>query len=456
MLKPVDLAAYESTLRSKRRGGIDLHRHYPAMMHQLVARWAKKLAPHQTLILLFVLDRTMYHGKLSETIAFDQFLGGMARSDRDEMVFNGLNMSKNTLVLHLKELVNSDLLHACACIGADGRTEIRPRLFAINCKKLFNLDIADEENPMILREPKAKKQATVEENDQDDLPEGARKLLKTPRKAAVEAPKNTPPNLGGIYTDHRITKVIHFGDAAPAEQPKKVSVVEAMENLRATREALKAQRPASRTTRRTATAKLPQSNSMAHIQTLFDTAMQTYHRTLPRVLVAAKPFGVFRKRLAEMQIEAEPFIDWAVKAWMTTAQAHARGARRNLDGDRRHSYTAIPAAPDFSTLAYRLPYFAAAYRSYLQAERIGAATDREGMLERKVEKLERKVRAAQDDARSAQERERAARRRSRSIPPDTTAPTRPARIARPVPTASLLDDDLPPSWDELDQKKAKA
>jgi hypothetical protein len=381
----------------------------------------------------------------------------MVLNDRDERVFNGLNMSKNTLVLHLKELVNGDFLHACACLAADGKTEIRPRLFAINCKKLFNLDIADEENPMILREPKAKKVVEVAEDDQDNLAPSARKLLKTPKKLAVEAPKNTPPNLGGIYTDNRITKVIHFGDAAHAEHPKKVSIADALENLQATRAALKAQRPASRPTRTTRSAAAQSNNpySRVSVQGKLDELMQQYHPALPRVIVTDKALGVMRKRMADAGIERDDFLDWAIKMWMTTSQAHARGARRNI-GEARRSYAPLPAAPDFNTLAYRLPYFLAAYRSYVQAERIGAATNREEMLERKVEKLERKVQSAQDEVRSARERERAVRRRPRVTEvPEEAPPVRPARIARRAPvTTTLLDDDLPLAWDEYDQKKA--
>lgn len=439
------------TLASKRRGGMEIHRHYGACMHTLISRWASQVTPHQLTILMFVLDRTFYHNKLSETIVFDQFLRGMSRTDRDEMVFSGLNMSKNTLVLQLKTLIENDFLHAYACVGRDGKTETHARLFAINCNKLFNLDIADEENPMILREPKKKRVVDATDFDADSAPKTARNVLKTPRNSVSKPPKYSPPDLGAIYSIHTDTKVSIVGGASLAEPRLKVDVNSALDNLRSTRLAARAERTANRPTRRSsASATAP--TSKVNMQALIDAAMSRYHPRLPRVLVTDKPLGVLKKRLLTAEVDLDAFINWAIQFWLTTASSHERGARRRVaDGTTKFAYTPIPSAPDFSTLCYRFPYFLAAFRTYLHADAAGMATTREQQLEQKIEKLERVVENTRDAVRSANERARnATRRRAPPIRQVQVEDEEPATVrTRRAPAARravLDDDDLPPAW----------
>lgn len=462
MLTKLPAAEYAITLKSKRRGGMEIHRHYGACMHLLVSRWAAKVTPHQLVILMFVLDRTFYHSKLSETIVFDQFLHGMARTDRDEMVFCGVNMSKNTLAIQLKSLVDDDFLHAYACIGRDGKTETQARLFAINCKKLFNLDIADEENPMILREPKAKR--VVQHDDFDAAPaqKAAVGGLKTPRHTRSTPSKNSPPNLGAIYTDNDTTKVVYVGGAAPAEPQQKIDPLERVAALRKQREEARAARTAKRPTSTGMRAlKADRSNpySKANVQALLDTAMRTHLPTMPRVIATDKPLGVLKKRMAVAGVALDEFIDWAIKFWMTTAAQHERAARKRSSdaGSGKYAHKPLPTAPDFNALCYQAPYFLACYRSFLVADAAGLATTREQQLEQKVQKLERAVAVVRDEARSAQTRERNLRRTMRAAPPAEEAPARPARItrtARPVAATHVLDDDMNlPSWDEIQAKR---
>lgn len=465
MLKIVEYDAYKSTLTSERRKGLNLHKYYSQCMHKLIARWAAQMTPHQITILAFVLDRTIYHGKLSETVAFDQFLSGMALNDGDEMVFCGLNMSKNTLTLHLKQLIADDFLHAHGCVGARGTTEIRPRLFAINFKLLFGLDLADEENPMILRMPK-EKSATTSQNtreiDADIAPSSTNTMLRTSKKRVVGLPDLGVPNLGGIYSTNIDTKVSNLGVAALAAPRSKVDVNSALENLRATRLAMRTERTANRPTARRQTAAASSPTSKINVQAMIDTAMALYHPTLPRVVVTDKPLGVLKKRLALSEVELEPVINWAIRFWITTASAHERSSRRRIaDGTTKFNYTAIPPAPDFATLCYRFPYFLAAYRSFVVADAAGVATTREEQLTEKVQKLERMVETGRDAVRSANERVRNITRQRRpepaprraAIEDDTSAPTR----VRRTPRAALpLDDDLPPAWGEHEEQPLKA
>lgn len=458
MLDTVDLLLYERTLADKRRGQIDLSRHYGQCMHKLVSRWAARLSSHQFAILAFVLDRTVFHNKLSETVVFDQFLHGMRRNDRDEMVFCGLNISLPTLLKQLKELSDEGFLHVLACVGPNGRAEIRPRLYAINCKKLFNLDIADEENPMILRMPREKKQTSSmdsEENDVDNTSKTVRKLLKTREKVGQTPSKKPPQNFEGIYTNHISTKVDIVGGAALAEPGRKVSVDSAMETLRATRLAARADRIGSTPTRRSTKSAASRSPlSQANMQELFDTAMRTYHPTLPRTVVTTKELGVFKKRLALAEVELEPFVHWAIQFWLTIATGHERGARRRAGEGDGYRYSPMAQAPDFKDLSYRFNYFLSAYRSHLNAKAHGLAATREEQLVQKVEKLERALVGAKDEARSANERTRSAMRRNapaRSAAPaeEPAAPTNTrARRVPPTRRVSADLDDLPPAWED--------
>lgn len=460
MLKHLTIADYSRTLNSKSRSGMQIHKHYAQCMHLLVSRWAARITPHQLAILMFVLDRTFYHDKLSETVVFDQFINGMQRSDSDEMVFCGLNMSKNTLTLQLKELTDGDFLHARTCIGVDGKTEIKARLFAINCKKLFNLDIADEENPMILREPKQKRVVARDDFDSEEVERAPVSALKSPRKARATPSNLTPPNLGGIYIYNTDTKVSIIGDAARAESSSldssvpttSANVLDRVEQMRKARIDAAQQSRASRPTR-TSKGSTNNPHSKANVQSIIDSAMSKYHPTLPRITVSEKPLGVLKKRIVAAQMDMENFLGWAIQFWTVTASGHERAARRRAGEESKYVHKPLPAAPDFTTLCYRFPYFASCFRSHLHTESAGLATTAEEQLQRKVEKLQRAVVAAKQDAAGAQTRERNLRRRMQEEPEEERPAPTTARIRRAPPTARPAinldnDDDMPLAWDD--------
>ncbi len=445
MLITTDIAGYRDTLRSKLRTGLNIHRYYGSCMHTLISRWASRVTPHQLAILMFVLDRTFYHDKLSETVVFDQFLNGMQRTDSDEMIFCGLNMSKNTLVLQLKELVDGEYMHALACHGADGKTEIKARLFAINCKKLFNLDIADEENPMILREPKQKRVVQRDDFADNEVTDEPVSRLKLPKQVRRDPPNLTPPNLGAIYISNTVTKVTTtVGTAPQAEHRSAVEVLDMVLANRRERLALAQTKRTSSPTKNSAARNNPYSK--VNVQGMLDSAMASTHPNLPRLVVSEKPLGVLKKRVAEAKIDMEAFLAWAVTFWTVTVSAHERAARRRSGEEGKHVHKPIPAAPDFHTLCYRFPYFAQCFRSHVHTENSGLATTREKQLEETVEKLKRVVTAAKQDVRGAQERERNLRRRVQSTP----EPVQPvARIRRAAPVAAIdLDDHEVPKWDD--------
>ena len=447
MHQQINLTEYNLILNSKRRSGPEVQKHYGMCMHILISRWASRVNSHQLAILMFVFDRTFYHAKMSETVVFDQFLHGMESSKSDEMVFCGLTMSKNTLAMQLKSLCDDDFLHVRACMSADGKAETKPRLYAINCKRLFNLDLADEENPMILREPKQKRVVVQDENAVEVEQIAPRSVLREPKKRAF----TPPPNLGGIYIINTDTKVSIVGGASLAERDGKVDVFARMEEVRLQRIAAATAR---RATRPTSNRKNP-ADSRAALQSHIDAAMAQYHPTLPRMLMADKPFGVLRKRATEAQLDVQAFLTWAVEFWQMVTSAHERGARRTNQTQSKYVHKPMPAAPDFTTICYRFPYFLQCYRSHVHTEGAGLATRKEDILEKQVAKLSRSLAAAKQDAAGALERERNMRRRARPVRPEEDEATPTPTVARihrqPIaarpPVDELFDDELP-AWDD--------
>jgi hypothetical protein len=453
MLTVIDEREYKSILASRLRGNALLHRQYHTAMHTLISRWANRFTPHQLMIVMFVLDRTFYHDKLSETVVFDQFLHGMQRQSHDEMVFSGLNISLPTLLKQLKTLAEDDVLHVRACFGRDGKTEVKPRIYAINCKKLFNLNIADERNPMILREPKQKKQVEHDDSEGEIVQTKSSISLKVSKKVRQNGAQTPPKDFEGIYIHNTDTKVSIVGGAALAEPRTKIDPLAVVAKMRQQR----MERAATQRSTRTAT-RASNPHGQANVQDMIDTAMHAYLPTLPRMVVAAKPLGVLKKRIAEAKIDMAEFIDWAVRYWTTTVSQHERANRGRIgEGDRTHTHKPLPAAPDFTTMCYRFPYFASCYRSHLIAAASGHATSREEQLKQQVEKLKRTVTHVRQEAQGAHERERNLRRRvqATSAPAAPEARPTPTRIRRtPVAaTALALDDDPLPTWEEAQNKR---
>lgn len=451
MILELDYTQYKAVLQSPHRGSRQLTEFYREGMHLLVSRWARRVNSHQFAIMAFIFDRTFYHSKIGETIVFEQFRNGAVMHDRNEMLYGGIDISVPTLLKQLKALAEDDYIHIAACRNADGN-ETKPRIYAINCKKLFNLDIADEDLPMILREPKQKKATSAHDSYDENEPEVAESKLRTPRNRVGTPSKIPPKNFEGIYSINTDTKVSIIGGASHAEPGRAIGILERLEADRNARLAAAAERRANAPRRgRSLPASSPYSR--ANVQNLIDSNMAQHHPNLPRMLVNDKALGVMKKRMAERELELESFLSWAIKFWRTTASGHERAARRRAGEERNHMHKPMPDAPDFNTLSYRLPYFASCYATYVQAEASGLATSREEVLERQVDKLRRQVENKTQEVRSAQERERNMRRRARTAPVEDEAPPVAQRIrtTRPVnlDAAPELDDDLPPAWGEL-------
>lgn len=144
------------------------------------------------------------------------------------------------------------------------------------------------------------------------------------------------------------------------------------------------------------------------LQALLDTLMQKYHPTLPRLVVTQKPFAVMRRRIKESQITVRDFLDFSLREWATLAAQNRMSLLRNPDKAKKGS--PLPDAPTFANLAYRMPYFVAAFannKSRAANQAIPDAKDAE------IARLKNRVAVAEEERRVAVD---LVRRRKRPLP----------------------------------------
>lgn len=177
--------------------------------------------------------------------------------------------------------------------------------------------------------------------------------------------------------------------------------------------------------------------TVASVQALLDSAMKQYLPDLPRVIVTQKPFGLFRKRVLAASLDVAKLIEFSIREWPTLASQNRVAYMRNPD--KASKGTPLPAAPTFSTFAYRLPYFIAAFAN----NRATPLSSAEDPKDKEIERLKRQLAQAKQDASSQAKTALRLRRK----PPDSSSPASSPQIRRA--SASSLDDDwVPPSWDD--------
>lgn len=144
------------------------------------------------------------------------------------------------------------------------------------------------------------------------------------------------------------------------------------------------------------------------LQELLNKAMKDYLPTLPRVVVTQKPFNVFRKRVIEAKIDVAKFIDFSIRSW-TTLSSQSQRAYLRCQGNRKG--TPLPEAPTFSSFAYRLPYFLAAYANVLT--RGGALGKNQDPYEAEIARLKAQLATSKQETAEARDLLRGERVRSR-------------------------------------------
>lgn len=82
---------------------------YVPVVQALVSYWLGEIPLSQTSILLYVNERTLRYGKMSEEINRTHFLQGV-RDSQGGLIHNGLKLQHTTLWKHIKELEDRALL----------------------------------------------------------------------------------------------------------------------------------------------------------------------------------------------------------------------------------------------------------------------------------------------------------------------------------------------------------
>jgi hypothetical protein len=104
------------------------------------------------------------------------------------------------------------------------------------------------------------------------------------------------------------------------------------------------------------------------MQDVFDAAMPLAPAGTPRVLVTGKAYGALKKKLKESSpSDFTQFVRWMLTYWHNVATQHRKGRERKIAAGDAPTYEALPASPDFTTIAYRYPYLLKAFASH-QAE----------------------------------------------------------------------------------------
>ena len=180
--------------------------------------------------------------------------------------------------------------------------------------------------------------------------------------------------------------------------------------------------------------------TVAGLQALFDESMKEFLPSLPRMIVTQKAFGVFRKRVEAAGVDLQRFATFAVREWRNLASQNRAAFMR--DPSRAKKGSPLPEAPNFTTLAYRLPYFLAAYAN---TEAIGKRVEVLDPKDAEIRRLQKQLADAQSQVRSSAAVVRRIKTVQREEPP-------PATKFRRVPAVKSLPVDIddgwtPPAWE---------
>lgn len=172
------------------------------------------------------------------------------------------------------------------------------------------------------------------------------------------------------------------------------------------------------------------------LQSLLDRGMLDYCPELPRVIVTQKPFSVFKKRITAAGIELAPFITYCLREWGALAAQNRAAFLR--DPSKSQKGTPLPAAPNFMTLAYRLPYFIAAFANSLTTggQSSAKAVDPKDII---IARLQAQLANAKSDNKAIG----AVLRRTRKPVENTTR----GYASNAKPSTDLGDDWTPPPWE---------
>lgn len=436
-----------------------IERTYLRCVDSLFTNWTHSLGHDKICVLGFILSRTLKYGKLAAAIPFPAFLGGVCSEEQGRAITSALKMSKNTLRNVLKELVEDGFLHVFFPEKRRGVMDTFTRYFEIDFKKLLKLTTKGSSIMAILREPKAKKQASDEAETRIRTPRNAQNSGTYARNSARNARNSGLPNLGDLSTKgYKTPKGVYTADGGKDRLEETTSdesftkrltrtIRSTPAQLREKIDATLADMRARRAERaKNAAAKPARGLSQQDVQALFDRAMADYAPDQPRIAVTGKAFGAMRNHLKRSApADFADFVNWTVRSWATIATRHAR--HTNMVGKQEgRAVEAIPRAPNFSAFGYRMPYFLTAYNNAkIDNSVFGEQEERQKAA---IAKEKRAAEAARQEAASLRallEKQKragtATRRQSSEAPSVSNVPRRP-----------VADDIDIPTWEEQQRK----
>jgi hypothetical protein len=332
-----------ATLISKKSRKFEIE--YHRTLDKLVVAWSKKLGPDKLNVLGFIASRSLKYGKIAEAIPFPAFLDGSA--NEEGRAFSGLDYCERTLRKIINELVNSDFVHTYFPERVKGIMDRSYRYYEINFKKIQNLTYRHGEIFTLLE--------TSDYPQEQEITKNAPLAKIATRRSQSLLDPNTLLNTTKVV--NRITKVIHLGDASPADtslQPESFKKKRVDQELR------------MQADRNDLLSYKPTSIKKGDLQKIIDGAMQSYYPKPSRMQISEKSLGFFKKRTLQIDgFDLEDFMGWVIANWDYVSNAHRKAvARRGSAGlIGKESITYIPLLPDFNCLTYRLPYFLRSYEN---------------------------------------------------------------------------------------------
>lgn len=378
----------------------------------IVRKWGYGLGPTKVGILTAIIEMSVMRGYEAIEISLDTLVNGV--KEITDGPFQGLGMSIRSARTHVDELCSSDFINVFHVLSSGKQKEGSAKIIEINFKKVLNLPdtpVKNESNvgKICLRRSWYIHRYCVPHDINNGLDKS--NLLSPGSTPSIQAGNSNKEGRTMLPTPKRMKSRTVRSDS--------IAVVMATTNREST---------ARRISR--AAAAVDGSLNTVNLQALLDTAMKSYNPTLPRLIVTTKAFSVFKKRVVAANItNLRGFIDFAIRDWSQMASQNRAALLKNPS---RAGSGPISPAPTFDVLAYRLPYFIAAYSNSLV----------QGV--KKVEKsAEQKIIAEQAAKIARLESDKAFLvRRTRSTPPPQT-------VAHMVDDDRLLSDDwTPPKWEE--------
>jgi hypothetical protein len=367
---------------------------------------------------------TLGNGRAACELPLSVFSQGNADSDECP-VFAGLGLSLSSARRHVEGLCQSNFLEIYRVVADKSGVEMAARVAEINFKKLFS---AHE----IAKVGIKLDGITPSQFDRGPYEYIHRYFVPSLSSFGLGKPNLSSPAFG--------TATVAGGNmlAIPKKQRRVVARAETVADVIArTTEVNTATRNARAIA---ATASPIQALTVKGLQALIDKAMLTYLPDSPRVIVTEKAFGLMRKRLKEARIaNLSDFIEFTIRSWFSIASQNKAAHRKDITRLERGS--ALPSAPSFTVLAYKLPYFVAVYSNHLMDKNKGSTEVT--ALQRRVAIAEEQLqRARQDNAELRQKR--------------LQARARPAPKVERRELATLDDDWTPPEWQSPNETKKKA